>query len=78
MLNLQAYLSKVFEVQWYFNDSDLNDLESLLFVRFERKNDHYLISKLQYTYLDLLLGLEDMEFEIKKIGNEIKLKILKI
>ena len=64
MLNLQAYLSKAFEVQWYFNENDLNDLESLLFVRFERKNDYYVINKLQYTYLDLLLGLEDMEFEM--------------
>ena len=78
MLQLHSYLDKINEIKWYFNHLDRGDLESLLFVEFERIDDYYVIKKVQYTYIDILLALEDMDFEIIKTNKEIKLKILKI
>ena len=56
----------------------MSDLETLLFVRFERNEDHFKIKSVQYTYADILLGLEGMNFELNKKNNEVKIKILKI
>ena len=78
MLQLHSYLNKLYKIQWYFNEKDKLDLESLLFVKFKQVNDYYLINNVQYTYVDILLGLEDMNFEIIKTDKEVKLKILKI
>ena len=78
MLQLYSYLDKITEIQWYFNESDLNDLESLLFVKFEKENDYYTIKEIKYTYIDILCGIEDMSFELTKKNNVIKIKILKI
>ena len=78
MLQLHSYLNKLYKIQWYFNEKDKLDLESLLFVKFKQVNDYYLIDNVQYTYVDILLGLEDMNFEIIKTEREVKLKILKI
>ena len=78
MLQLHSYLNKLYDIQWYFNDKGKSDPESLLFVRFEANGDHFVIKNVQYTYVDILLGLEGMDFEITKKHNDIKLKILKI
>ena len=78
MFGLQKYLDKLYEIQWFFDKSQWGDLESLLFVEFEPKNDYYTIKTVKYTYVDILLGLEDMEFTFKKEHNECKLIILKI
>ena len=78
MLQLHSYINKIHKIQWYFNDKDKRDLESLLFVKFEKENDYYKIKTIEYTYIDILLGIEEMEFEFSKQNNEIKLRILKI
>lgn len=78
MLQLHSYLNKLYEIKWYFDEKDLSDLETLLFVRFERNEDHFKIKSVQYTYADILLGLEGMNFELNKKNNEVKIKILKI
>ena len=78
MLQLHSYLNKLYEIKWYFDEKDLSDLQTLLFVRFERNEDHFKIKSVQYTYADILLGLEGMNFELNKNNNEVKIKILKI
>ena len=47
---LHCYLNKLYEIQWYFNENNKSDLESLLFVRFEPNGDHSVIKKVQYTH----------------------------
>ena len=78
MFGLQKYLNKLYEIKWFFKKSDCGDLESLLFVEFEPKDDHYVIRNIKYTYVDILLALEDMDFTLKKENNEYKIIILKI
>lgn len=78
MFGLQKYLEVVNEIQWFFDKNQWGDLESLLFVEFEKENDHYKIKKIKYTYVDILLGLEDMDFTFKKENGKYKLIILKI
>jgi hypothetical protein len=49
----------------------LNDLQSLLFCEFEKlNNDYYKIKKISYTYIDLLLGLEELDFTFYKKNDE--------
>ena len=78
MLQLHSYLDRINEIKWYFNDMYRRDLESLLFVEFERIENYYVIKKVKYTYIDILLALEEMDFEIIKTNKEIRLKILNI
>ena len=78
MLQLHTYINKINEIQWYFNDDNLKYIEDLLFVKFEKQNDYYTIKKIEYTYIDILCALKDMDFELSKINNVIKLQILKI
>ena len=78
MFGLPKYVDKLFEIKWFFNKNNWGDLESLLFVEFEPKDDYYVIKNVKYTYVDILLGLEDMEFTFKKENDECKLIILKI
>jgi hypothetical protein len=71
MFGLTAYLDKLYEIKWFFNDEMLNDLQSLLFCEFEKlNNDYYKIKKISYTYIDLLLGLEELDFTFYKKNDE--------
>ena len=78
MFGLQKYLDKLYEIKWYFKKTEWGDLESLLFVEFDTQDDYYKIRKIKYTYVDILLALEDMDFTFKKENNEYKIIILKI
>ena len=78
MFGFQKYLDQIYQIKWYFNASDLTDIEQLLYVTFKSQNDYYLLDRIHYTYIDILLGLEEMEFEFTKQTDDLKLKILKI
>jgi hypothetical protein len=76
MFGLQKYMDKLNDIEWYFPDDWLQSLEEIMYVEFEKCNDHYRLIKIKYTYVDLLLGLEEMDFNIKKINDKISLTIL--
>lgn len=78
MFGLQKYLTQIYDIKWYFNIKDKDDLEDLMYVDFETCDGYFLIKKIRYTYIDILLALEDMKFELKKNDDGIKIKILKI
>ena len=78
MLGIVKYLPKIYEIKWIFDDKDLSDLQQLLYVQFKKENEHYLIETIQYTYVDILLGLEDVDFKLTKTVDGITLKIMKI
>ena len=76
MFGIQKYIEKVHQIKWYIDDGDIKDVEDLLFVEFKRQNDYYLINKVHYTYIDILCGLEELEFDIKKRNKDYTIKIL--
>ena len=78
MFGLQKYLDKLYSIQWNFNKNNLHDIEQILYVKFKPENDYFLLDEILYTYVDILLGLEDIEFEFLKKGNDLILKINKI
>ena len=78
MFGFQKYLDQLYQIKWYFNESDLEDIEHMLYVKFKSENDYYLLDTILYTYIDILLGLEEMEFQFSKQTDDLKLKILKI
>ena len=76
MFTVHKYLNKLFKIKWYFKKEDLNMLQDLLLVDFKSQDDHYVIDNLHYTYLDVLIGMEDLNFAFEKINDEISIKIL--
>ena len=78
MFGFQKYLDKLFTIQWHFDKKNLHDIERILYVKFKQENDYFLLEEILYTYVDILLGLEEMEFEFLKKNNDFILKINKI
>ena len=76
MFGLHKYLDKIFKVKWYMTASQAKILEDLLYVEFNKQDDHYILENVRYTYVDILLGLENMNFSIYKKGDDICLKII--
>ena len=75
MFALHKYINKICEIKWLFDESSKADLEALLFVEFEHKTNHYIISNFKYTYFDLLIGLEELNFTLEKNNDELTIKI---
>ena len=78
MFGLTKYASKIFEIKWYFEDEcDVRDIESLLYCNFEkeRSKKYYTIKNISYTYVDILLGMEDLDFTFEKKNDEYIIKV---
>ena len=78
MFGLHKYLDKIFKIKWYFDLTEKQTLESQLFVTFRQQKDHFVIETIHYSFIDILLALEAMDFELTKKSNEYKIKIYKI
>ena len=77
MFALNKYLEKLYEVKWKFSADKQKNLEDLLFVEFEQKDDGYfVINKIIYTAIDILVGLEDLDLVISKVKNNITLELI--
>ena len=76
MFGLNKYANKIFEIKWIFNPDKIEDLEKLLMVQFEDRNSHFVIDEIGYTYIDILNGLEKLDFVLSKNGSEIMIKII--
>ena len=78
MFGLQKYVNKLFEVKWEFDESKKQDIEQILYVKFKRENDYFVLETILYTYVDILLGLEDVDFQFNKKNNDYIIKIINI
>lgn len=78
MFGLQKYLNKIYNVKWFFLPCDLKKLEEMFFVSFKEERNYYMIDEIHYSYIDILLALENMDFELLKCGEDVKIKILKL
>ena len=76
MFSFHKSVNWLYKAQWYFDDKMLDDLEYKLQVTFEKKSNYYLISQINYTFLDLVKGLKNMFFTIEKLDNICKIQIL--
>lgn len=78
MFGLHKYLDRIYEIKWIMDNSDAKALEELMFVKFDKKDGYFIINEIHYTYVDILLALETIDFEISKKDKDITLKIIKI
>ena len=81
MLGLLKYTNKLFDIKWIFSENDKSELEDLLYVEFNEKhpqNNYFCIKNIHYTYIDILLGLEELDFILTKKGDDVRLEITKI
>ena len=75
MFGLQKYITKLNEIEWYFPIDMKETVEEILMVEFEANEDYFTLTKVLYTYFDILEGLEEMDFTLKKIGDIIQITI---
>ena len=76
MFGFQKYLEKLYNLKLYFDASVLSSLEELFCVKFKQENDYYLISEVYYSYIDILLGLEKLDFIMNKKDDEVIVHVL--
>ena len=77
MFALNKYAEKIFDIEWKFNPNIQKYLEETLFVVFEQKeNGYFVINDIMYSYIDILQGLETIDFVFTKYKNEYKLEVL--
>ena len=71
MFGLNKYIDKLYDIEWRFPPTDKQDLEALLFVEFEQTPQKtYKITNVKYTYVDILLGLEELNFKLEKTNDK--------
>lgn len=78
MFGLQKYAQKLYDIKWKFDETKLDDIEHMLYVKFKKENDYFMLETILYTYVDILLGLEDCDFDFIKQNDDYILKINKI
>lgn len=78
MFGLNKYIDKLHKMKWHFNIEMKTDIEEILFVEFIEQDDHFKLQNIVFTFVDILYGLEQMDFEILKEGEDVSIKILKI
>ena len=76
MFGLNKYIDKMYEIEWEFKQSEKQDLEALLFVEFEPTLDKtFKIKTIKYTYVDVLIGLEELDFKFTKNNDKYTIQI---
>ena len=78
MFGVQKYFNMLVDTKWYFPDEKKQEIEDMLYVDFEKKEDYYVLKQIRYTVMDILLAMEDIDFELQKNDDGVKIKILKI
>ena len=77
MFGLNKYVDKLYTLEWKFKQSEKKDLEDLLFVEFESVDENtHKIKTIKYTYVDVLLGLEELNFKFEKLNDRYCIKII--
>jgi len=77
MFVLNSYLDKLYKIKWKFSADKKEEFEQFLLVKFkETEEGYYVINNVVYTILDILPGLEKLNFVISKVSNEIILEVL--
>lgn len=78
MFALHQKFEKLYSIQWYFPDDKVEDMEDRLMVTFTKENDYFLLQEVLYAYIDIVTGMEGIDFICEKIGDRMKIKILNI
>ena len=77
MFALNKFANKITEIQWKFDIGKKEDYEKLLFVKFKQNEKGYFtIEHVLYTYIDILMGLEELNFVVCKVKNDVTLEIV--
>lgn len=75
MFGFQKYITMLHKLKWEFPEQDKTELEQLFYVKFKKDENYFVIEQVLYTYIDILIALENMNFEMKKNADEIIIKI---
>ena len=78
MFGLQKYINKMLEVKWFFPSHLKDELEQIVYAEFVKQEDHYILKNILYSFVDILLALEDLDFELIKNEDDIEIRISKL
>ena len=77
MFGLNKYVHMLYKIQWKFKPEQQKDLEDLLFVTFKQnEKGYFMIESVSYTYIDILTGLEEVDFVLSKVQNEFIIELV--
>ena len=76
MFALAKYRDRLFEMKWIFAESRQTEMEEVLQVEFAQDGEYFKITAVDYTYFDVLAGLEELDFALVKRGDECILRVL--
>ena len=78
MFGLNKYIDKIYEIQWKFDIQQQKKFEELFYVKFQQnEKGNFQISEIDYSYVDILIGLEEINFIFTKYNNEYNIEIIK-
>ena len=70
-------MAKLFELEWKFNPDQQDKYEHLLMVHFKQKdNGYFVIDDILFTTMDILNGLETLNFVFTKYGEIVRIEIV--
>ena len=78
MFAFHQHFEKLYTIQWYFPEHQKKYMEEKLYVVFEKQDDHYLLQEVLYAYMDIVTGMDGIDFICEKKGETMKIKILNI
>lgn len=78
MFGLQKYVNKILEVKWFFPPQIKDELERIIYAQFSKQDNYYILKNITYSFVDILLALEDLDFDLIKKDNDIEIRILKL
>jgi hypothetical protein len=79
MFLLPSQLQQISDIVWIFPEKIYDLIEDVLRVKFKQiDKDKYMIDSFNYCIIDSLLGLQELDFQVEKKGNDITIIINKI
>ena len=78
MFTLHQHFEKLYKIQWYFPLEKKEEMEKRLYVVFKQENDYFLLQEVLYAYMDIVTGMDGIDFICEKKGDTMKIRILNI
>ena len=78
MFTLHQQFEKLYKIRWYFPLEKKEEMEKRLYVVFKTENDYFLLQEVLYAYMDIVTGMDGIDFICEKLGDTMKVRILNI
>ena len=78
MFGLHKYIGLIPKIKWIFEPEQQEVLQDVLLVDFKHYDGYYQIEKIHYSFMDIVMGMEDIDFNLKWRQDNIEIEIINI